>query len=257
MIEAKVICDSLSLDGDRVTTIQLRYPRSIHSQVLTHRAFSRNSSSSRAIPIAKLIEQVRTDRVYPSSWRKNAKGMQPTGTVSAENAILARESWNRAAEAAMAEAGIMADLGIAKEISNRVLEPFSHIQTILTATEFGNFDSLRLKDAQEEMCLLANAMKKARDDSMPRILSLGEWHLPYITFDDEVTIEDPELLASISAARCARVSYLLHDGAKPPLEKDLDLSRMLRGDRHMSPFEHPCRARRGQFANFNGFEITQ
>ena len=52
---ARILLDSLSPSGARLTTMEVRYPRFIHSEMMTHRVFSRNAASSRAIPIKKMI----------------------------------------------------------------------------------------------------------------------------------------------------------------------------------------------------------
>ena len=75
-MEVKVIADSISESGKRITTFQLKYPRFIHSEVMTHRVFSRNASSSRAIPVKKMIEQVRNNPAMPIHWGANQSGMQ-------------------------------------------------------------------------------------------------------------------------------------------------------------------------------------
>jgi thymidylate synthase ThyX len=78
MISAKIIADSISESeyGDRITTFELEYPRFIHGELMTHRLFSRNAASSRAIPINKMMDQVLTAPAMPVEWGLNKSGMQ-------------------------------------------------------------------------------------------------------------------------------------------------------------------------------------
>lgn len=255
-IEAKVIADSINGDGKRITTLQLVYPRFIHAEFMTHRVFSRNASSSRAIPVEKMIKQVRDNPAMPIHWGKNQPGMQAheehEALVSGLRdkygnpfyAMTAKEAWSEAAERAADIAQAMSDAGYHKQVVNRILEPFQWIHVIVTATEWENFFILRdHPDAQPEIRALAKVMKAAMESSTPKLLQVGEWHLPYIT-EDELNDADLggkyELLRKVSAARCARVSYLTHDGKKPELEKDLALyDRLITAKpMHASPIEH-------------------
>lgn len=238
-ITATVIADSISSYGKRITTLQLKYPRFIHSEFLTHRTCSRNSSSSRAIPVAKMIEQVRTDPAMPIHWGKNRPGMQADGEI--ENKDKAVNRWRAAANSAADQAEEMIDLGLHKQIVNRVLEPFQWMHTIVTATEWDNFFELRCHpDAQPEFQALANAIRTAMDNSVPVIRSGSlAWHLPYISDEERANLHT-YTLPKISAARCARVSYLKHDGTAPSIEDDMALFERLVGSKplHASPIEH-------------------
>lgn len=236
MIEAKVILDSTSEAGARITTLQLKYPRFIHSEFLTHRVFSRNSSSSRAIPIAKMIEQVRTDPAMPVEWGKNQPGMQAREIM--EDTSHAITMWRMAALEAAQRAERMANLGLHKQIVNRILEPYQWMHTIVTATEWDNFFKLRdHAAAQPEIAVLARSMRTAMQLSAP---VLRTEHLPYIKEDEMQLPLMTQYL--ISAARCARVSYLNHDGSNPDTQRDLELAIKLNQAGHMSPFEHQARA---------------
>lgn len=265
MISAKVIEDSISPAGARLTTFQLMYPRFIHGELLTHRDFSRNAASSRAIPVAKMIEQVRTNPAMPIHWGKNQPGMQAheeLDEAARESAIYA---WKEAAHIAADIAERMNRLGAHKQVVNRTLEPFQWMQTVVTATEFDNFFELRLhKDAQPEIQRLAWCMADSMSASIPWERELDRtsaynWHLPYVSADERFEHQDnPELLAKASGARCARTSYLTHDGADPVIEKDLGLYDRLVGSRpiHASPTEHqgyPLRLATAQSKNFRGW----
>jgi len=248
MIEAKIIADSISAAGKRITTMQVKFHRFILPEFNTHRVFSRNFSSSRAIPTAKLLEQVRTDPALPVHWGKNQAGMQAKEELDALTRSGVKEQWRQAAIHAAFYAESMSLLGTHKQIVNRTIEPYLWAHGVVTATEFDNWDELRAhEDAQPEIHELALRMIEARNASTPRLLEPGQWHLPYIT-DEE--LEDPfykieanansNMLAKISAARCCRVSYLKHDGTKANKDEDLFLFQRLAGavPLHASPLEH-------------------
>jgi len=248
MISAKSILSSVNKETHkRIDTLQLRFPRFILAQFNTHRVFSRNAASSRAIPTAKLIEQVRTDPVVPLRWGRNRPGMQATEDLSAPEQDRALSAWLRARDAALSEAEFLADLGVHKQVVNRILEPYLHVDVIVTATEWDNFFSLRLDDAaQPEIQELARQMKAALDGADVVEMGPGDWHIPYITEEEHYLVTVGALpktrLLSFSAARCARVSYLNHDQTAPDPEKDLALAGRLLAHKHMSPFEHQALA---------------
>lgn len=233
-IEVHIVEDSIDEHWNRITTMQLRYPRFIHEQFLTHRMFSRNASSSRAKPLGKWINEIEEDCAYPIHWGKNKPGMQAKEEVEDKGG--AYWAWYSSSLSAINSAELLYhDYGVHKQISNRLLHPFQHIDVVVTATEWENFFSLRLHDdAQPEIRELARKMDEARKESIPRLLKTGEWHLPYVTGDRE----DCETLRKVSAARCARVSYSNHDGTDCDIKKDLVLAEKLLESKHLSPFEH-------------------
>lgn len=240
MIEAKVIEDSISIYGDRITTMQIKFQRFILPEFNTHRAFSRNFSSSRAIPTAKLIEQVRTDPAMPVHWGKNQPGMQAHAELEFFDREAAIAAWLSGARQAADQAELMAKTGVHKQIVNRVLEPYMWATGIVTSTDWSNWNSLRIhEDAQPEIHVLAKTMKGAYDASVPNKLLTSQWHLPYVTEEERSKI-DISLLIKISAARCCRVSYLKHDGSSPNIDEDLKLFERLAGSepKHYSPLEH-------------------
>lgn len=241
IISAKVIEHSMSTStGIPLTTMQLTYPRFIHAEFMTHRVFSRNASSSRAIPVAKMIEQVRNEPAAPIHWGKNQPGMQANEELSGQDRAFVQQLWLKAAQQASDIADAMNGFGAHKQVANRILEPFQYMHVIVTATEWDNFFALRAHpDAQPEIHALALVMKHAMQESTPRWIDPDEWHLPYVTYDERLN-HPTELLLKLSAARCARVSYLTHDGQKPEIEKDLALYDRLVGGvpLHASPIEH-------------------
>lgn len=248
MIQAKVIADSVSTAGVRITTLELQYPRFIHGEVMTHRMFSRNAMSSRAIPVVKMIRQVQEDPAMPVHWGANQPGMQAGSELEGEERIRAVGLWIEAAGSAALYAQQMMSLGLHKQVANRILEPFQWMRTLVTSTEWTNFFELRAHpDAQPEFHELALQMQAAMGSSEHVLRApgndVGSWHLPYI-LDSERALYRPDILVKLSTARCARVSYLTHDGETPDIQKDLALYDRLVGSRplHASPAEHQARA---------------
>lgn len=238
--EVKVIEDSISLEGKRITTFQLKYWRAIHSEFMTHRVFSRNASSSRAIPVSKMIQQVRENPAGPIHWGKNQAGMQASEEITGYSRDWAMQLWKMAAHKAANYAEDLMHQGVHKQVVNRILEPYQWIHVVVTATEWDNFFSLRAHpDAQPEIQDLAFRMQLAMEDSKPDLLNEGEWHLPYLTPKEKYNL-DTDLAKQVSAARCCRVSYLKHDGSQANVEEDLALCKRLAGSQpiHASPFEH-------------------
>lgn len=235
---------------ENLWTFELTYPRYIHSEFMTHRVFSRNASSSRAIPVKRMIEQVRENTVIPPKVFMNQKGMVGETEADPVTTTAFHVIWKEAADNACKTAEMMERLGIHKQHVNRILEPFQFIKVIVTATDWCNFFVLRLApDAQPEIRELASAiydeMNRYRNKDVG-VLELDKEHIvvsiPYITDEDikEIGKEEYHLLMKISAARCARVSYNNHDGSKPDIEKDLKLYGHLYDSKHMSPMEHAC-----------------
>lgn len=253
---ARVVEDSISPMGVRLTTLELNYPYIVHAELMTHRVFSRNAASMRAIPTPKIIEQVRTNPFIPSQWPIEQKGMQPAGFFSPDDPIVQtlRSNWLVAAGQACATASLLHELGVHKQIATRPMAPFSYIRTIVTATEWENWDNLRThSDAQFEMWEMANCVENARLASKPKRLGYDVWHLPYVQPEEREAL-DPEDQIKISVARCARVSYLTHDG-RVDVNRDLTLYDRLLSSGHMSPMEHAARPWHsdGFIGNFRGW----
>lgn len=241
-ISVKPILKSINAyTGKKLLSIEACYPRAIHGEVMTHRVFSRNAMSSRAVPVAKMLEQVRNSPFVPLSWGANQKGMQAYAEVDQDRANMAEQVWRTAAMDASIAAENLAELGIHKQIANRLLEPFQWMRAIITATEWDNFLELRDHPAAEpHFQILAKCVRDVLEDNADwQVLRDGEWHLPYISPDEAAKVS--KLVAcQISAARCARVSYLTHDGLHPSLDADIKLFEMLAGGvpMHASPLEH-------------------
>ncbi len=275
-MQAEVILASKSKYALPIFTIRLRYPRIIHSEIMTHRVFSRNARSSRAVPVQTMLDEVRTKPFVPWHWGKNQKGMQAAeecnepvlldfvGNYWETDIPYSREaSWLYARDYAVEVAEAFMTAGYHKQIPNRLLEPFMWIDTLITATDWDNFLWLRdHKDAEPHLQDLARLVKQAMDSAKIRMLGeYGGWHLPYIRdedFDwaykfisdrDDVLVPDRQerarLLAKISAARCARISYKPFDGNASYEAELARYDSLINSDRvHASPVEHQAQADR-------------
>ena len=244
-ITAKIIADSIADGCPRITTMQLRYPRFIHAEFMTHRVFSRNASSSRAIPIERVIQDVIDDPAMPIHWGANKAGMQAGDELPSGEG-----DWIGAMEEAVYYADRMARMGYHKQIVNRILEPFQHINVLVTSTEWDNFFALRdHSDAQPEIAALARSMRNAMDGSNPLHLGMGDWHTPYCGVNGD---------KRVSSARCASQSYKTVDGKDMTVDRALAIYDKLTGSPlHASPFEHvamPCPENdKRKTRNFNGW----
>jgi thymidylate synthase ThyX len=328
-INAEIIADSVNENGNRITTFVLTYPRIIHAELLTHRLFSRNAASSRAIPSLKMIADVRDDMFFPVAFQKPHSGMQGTEYLEGRELAHAQAHWEEAGLEACDRSEEM--YNVSKQLTNRILEPYQWYTCIVTATEYDNFFELRcpqyqvqsedqlkdgvkghwrsrkeateyyeaVQDVDPELAikelpntiidwlklnkgqgeihisLLAEAMWDAMNESKPKQLKAGEWHIPFGDKMDMKRIEDVTVMESwskspsgsigaakeaevgrkmlinhkrfqetrvkIATARCARVSYLNFEG-KDDYEADLKLYDILKSSGHFSPFEHCARA---------------
>jgi len=256
-----------------LSTLLLRYPRWIHAELMTHRVFSRNAASSRAIPVAKLIQDVLDNPAVPLYWGKNQKGMQATEECAApvmryrslepiEGGILGtnEEAWLYARDNAVMQARAFSEAGYHKQIVNRLLEPFVHITVLVSSTEWSNFLALRdHSDAEPHIAMLAREVRKElnREDNI-QTLEPGEWHFPFIQRGEWVQALDysmattweerkdraVNLLKKLSVARCASTSYKTVDGYDMTLEKAIEIHDKLVGSTplHASPAEHVAQA---------------
>lgn len=237
---AKVLADSTNCCDSRLTTMELTYPRCVHSEFLTHRMFSRNAASSRAIPVEKMIEQVERDPFIPIHWGKAQKGMQAYDVVDCPSEC--EKLWLLNRNMAVHYVEGLLELGLHKQIANRLLEPWMWITVIATGNEgaWNNFFALRCHhEAEPHIQKIAYMAREVRSQSTPQKLSDGQWHLPLIGFegDELLSVEDQ---VKVSVGRCARVSYLTHDGRRD-VQADIDLHDRLLASKHFSPFEHVAR----------------
>lgn len=341
-ISAEIIADSKNEFGDRITTFVLTFPRFILAELNTHRAFSRNSASSRAIPFKKMVKMVEEDPFIPIAWQKDHKGMQGTEYFSKKDELYPffKTNWLEARDSAVESAQMQNELGLTKQLCNRILEPFMWHTAIVTATEFENFfkqrcpeyeswqyndyggmyckmyrsrkdwinsrgypnqtflvpenganrfnclegtdlDWLQVNKGQGEIHIMALAEKMwdAMNDSEPKSLKEGEWHIPFGDKFDEGKIDSlvdslcpiqpaslnwnmetcNQIKRKISTARCARISYLNFE-SKDDYEVDIKLHDRLAKMHHWSPFEHCAQAMndsrqydKPKSRNFTGF----
>lgn len=260
MITAKVILDTRSRAGKTITTMELTYPRFIHAELMTHRVFSRNAASSRAIPIKKMIWSVVNNPAMPMKWGRNKAGMQADDDLSYMHCFLCRRIWLASRWFAIAAVWLMYFIGLHKQVANRLLEPWMHMTVVVTSTEWGNFFCLRAhKDAQPEFQVLAYRTLNAYLHSVP---VEADYHFPYLpdSFENLTgwTMEDA---AYASVANCARVSYTNQGVVKTAL-KDRKLHDRLLKAGHMSPFEHVAYAlanrdeRSGNFVGWKQYRKT-
>ena len=293
-ITAEIIADSLNPQGVRLTSWVLEYPRFLHSELMTHRVFSKNAASSRAIPVEKLIQQIQDNPALPVWWGKNQPGMQANEEVDDtikrpvffgpatgfnDPSLLtdkehAKAVWLEARDSAIEYVKRLNAIGLHKQVANRILEPWFNIRIIMTGTEYDNFFKLRAHpDAQPEFQNLAYKMKALYETNKPVQLKAGERHVPFGTdFDDKRVSElintdnltlgefleaKSEIKRKIAIARCARVSYLNYEG-KDDYAADVKLCDRLFGSvpRHLSPTEHVAQALDSTefVGNFKGFK---
>lgn len=243
--QAKVLLDSITSDKKRLTTMQITYPRFVHSEFMTHRVFSRNASSSRAIPVAKMLERVKSDPAMPVEWGLNQAGMQAEAHAQEDLRGAAISEWLLARDSAVRHAEELMNAGFHKQIVNRLIEPFTWITVIVSGTDYKNFFLQRATVhsplAQPELRKIADMMLEAYTASTPTQLDRGEWHTPFIQADEDFNTEYHPLIARkrVSVARCARVSYLTQEGVRDHTE-DLRLYQRLTSSKpiHASPLEH-------------------
>lgn len=248
-ISAKVIADSIGPTGIRITTMEIEYPRFILAELNTHRMLSKNSASSRAIPVQAMHEQILQNPAQPVFWGKNQPGMQASEELEGDDLSMCKYYWDASKDAAIRFAKAMSERGLHKQIANRNTETWMMMKTVITGTEFTNFYWLRNhKDAQPEIRELARKMYIAHTQSKPRELEPGEWHLPYVwtcrdmigniyyrdSHGEELSLADAII---VSASCCAQVSYRKNDDS---LDKARRIYDQLINSKpaHASPVEH-------------------
>lgn len=249
-VQARVIADSINKRGTRITTFELEYPRIIHSELLTHRVFSRNAASSRAIPVNTMLDLIEANPAMPSHWGKNQPGMQAQEELGELEKESVKQLWLSACKSAVSHARVMNDIKAHKQVINRITEPYQHMKVVLTGTDFANWFWLRdHTEADPTIAELAGKMLVSYNQSKPELLLDGQWHLPYVattyvngnqryfeSFDSnkEITLEEALMISSSSAAQ---VSYRKTDGS---LEKaQMVYDRLVNSTPvHASPFEH-------------------
>lgn len=254
-ITVRVIADSIAYDhaGTRLTTFEIEYPRFILAELNTHKMLSKNSASSRAIPVEKLLDMIANNPAMPVHWGQNQPGMSARAELSESGKIAAKSVWCNASKQMVSYTKILTQGGLHKQVANRICEPWQRMKTVISGTEWANFFHLRdHPDAQPEFGVLAGCMRTAYVQSKPQVLQAGQWHLPYVSWSydlngnpvyftegSDVPLTVDEAL-KVSAACCAQVSYRR-------LDETLDAatriySRLIDSDpKHASPVEHQGR----------------
>ena len=256
MITTRIVADSIAPNGKRITTFELEYPRFIHGEFMTHRALSRNAASSRAIPVSAMLRNIWADPATPVHWGRNTAGMQAKEELDGWRKAAAECLWDMSGRVACGFAWLLSRVGAHKQIVNRIVEPWSHIKVVATATDWDNFFYLRNHpDAQPEIHELALCMYDNYLHSTPKALKKGEWHLPYVPDYVAAGMSIGDAL-KLSASLCAQVSYRKADEsvAKALLIYDrLVESKPV----HASPFEHqatPSPKKTDRSGNFVGWK---
>lgn len=217
-------------------------------ELMTHRVFSRNSASSRAIPVQTMLDLIESNPATPVHWGKNQPGMQAKSELESEAKARVQSLWQTACMTALNLSKRMFDEGAHKQVANRITEPFQHMKVVVTSTDFGNWFWLRNhEDADPTIKALASEMLDKFIASRPQRLYPGEWHLPYVNTtvtksgDVEYLVDDKMLdvehAKMISVSCCAQVSYRKSDTS---LEKaEAIYKRLIESvPVHSSPCEH-------------------
>lgn len=275
---AKVICHTKAPNGEELITLEIELHRFILPEQNTHRVFSRNYQSSRAIPVLRQLEQIANDPAMPVFWGKNQAGMVAKEEVSGVDRELAEMIILGMRDACLNGVKQLQKLNLHKQIANRYVEPWMWTKGVVTATlkDFEGFFLLRLhEDAQPEIKVLATAIYEAMEGGVPTSLQYGEYHLPYVqmqypdTGQTSLNNESVEDVIKISASSCGQVSYRALDTS---LEKALKIYDMLNlpengvykeAPPHFSPTEHiakiadPSQFKEGCNGNFNSVVFWQ
>lgn len=235
MISAKIVADSICENGKRLTTFEVVIPKYLVAEMNTHRMLSRNSASSRAIPVKAMIESITNSPSLPVWWGASQAGMQADNQIDPDKIEQAKALWLEARDSAIGYAQKLLDLGLHKQITNRLLETWMETKIVATATDWSNFFLLRNHmDAQPEIHEAARQMQELYESNVPKFLNYGEWHLPYCDFDNDYTLEQ---LKKVSASLCAQVSYRKTDFSLDKAIKIYD-RLVVAFPPHFSPFEH-------------------
>lgn len=265
MISAQIIQASVNPRGKWIVTWLLTYPRFIHAEFMTHRVFSRNAASSRAIPISKMIRDVINNPAVPEFWGANQKGMQAAHELTGLARSAAKLVWREARWFGVAGAWLLSKVGAHKQLANRLLEPWAHITVLATSTEHDNFFALRAhKDAQPEFQVLAYRMLAQFVACEPTPLDWGDWHIPFGTgsvrfSEDEEGREALSRELAVATARAARTSYATFSASRMEKDRqfieDVGLHNRLADAGHWSPFEHSACAstQTDGHSNFKGW----
>jgi len=210
-----------------------------------------------------MLRDVYRDPVVPVYWGAAQQGMQAYSQVSALRIWVCRRLWLTLRLFVIAVAWAMLKLGLHKQIPNRLLEPWMWITVVLSGTtsSFANLFALRCHEkAEPHIQILAGLIREcmSANQAAGRVsqLHIGDWHLPFIDKVEDWDIDYIDL-PKVSAARCARVSYLTHNGSRAPA-KDLDLYDRLVADtpKHASALEHAAKCINVDCTTLEGYKAA-
>jgi hypothetical protein len=281
MYKASVIADSI-YKRKRLVTFEFTMAKCVVAELNTSRSLSRNSASSRAIPSNRIISAIESDPFIPE-WTAANKGMVAAGALDQSKVERADACWLHARDHAVENARMLIELGVAKQDANRLLEPFMFTTIVATGTDRAWEWFFKLRDhgdADPKIGKAAKLMHEAYGGSEPLELNEGEWHLPYIADKDRQRVVALEgtptfpalnfsvdwingcdwrdlILAHMSAARCARISYLRQHEDRS-VEDEVSRACELVKSGHWSPTEHqaivmPGHNQGGNFGNDQPF----
>lgn len=252
MIQAQILADSIAPSGTRLTTMRVTMPRFILAEFNTHRVFSRNAGSSRAISVKRRMEMIRTNPVIPVEWGIEQRGMQASQVIEDATKLHDVESlWRHTAVEIAEIAGIFEDHGIHKQIVNRLLEPFSWVTVIVSSTLWDNFFNLRCSPmAQPEMRVTAEKMQEQYQLNAPIEKQWDEWHIPTLKLGER---EQMECLDDAILGACGRIARVSYEANSKTLAEELDLAKSLMTNGHWSPFEHVAQCVYGKAENCRNF----
>ncbi len=251
MISTRILADSINPKRIRIISYLWKYPRFIHSEVMTHRVFSRNAASSRAVPLQVSIRRLTEEPAMPEWYGAEQKGMQSGERLNRHDQAYCEAKIYHLRDTAIQATNDMRQIGLHKSIANRYLEPWMHMEVIVTSTQWHNFFALRAHHAAmpEFQVLAYNALHDFLYHQ-PRQLEWGDWHVPRF---NNMETQEPDI--AVSTGRCARTSYLTQDG-KYDLQADEELHDRLQKAGHWSPFEHCAQACEGIYpvSNFDRWD---
>jgi thymidylate synthase ThyX len=258
------------MTGAKLVTMVVRFPRFVLAEFNTHRVFSRNSASSRAIPVEKQLSMLRESPFAPFEWRSERSGMQGGEELLGDDLLDAQKLWSEVYESTLSsieryiEKHPDKQTRMHKSIMNRLLEPFMYHTVVVTSSDWENFFDQRCSElAQPEIRVAAEMMRDVLSRARYELVKPGEWHTPFVQPDERNLPMLSQM--KVSVARSARVSYLNHDGSRI-LEKDFQLFDRLASDGHWSPFEHVATPhtdishesiQRGNFKGWNQLRHSQ
>lgn len=252
-LNAIILADSVnSVEAEhRATTILFpRFPYRLIQEIGTHRQldpqglhslnpfgveFGRNSASSRAMPVSKVIERIELDPYVPH-WTRANKGMQGIDDLNGDEALERTRIWTTAMKLAFGHAIALEAIHSSKQDCNALLLPFMRIPIIVTGTEWGHFFGLRTEaGTHPDFRAIALEAQSLYESSTPNRLSPGEWHIPWIKEDEwEKSVRDR---LKISTARSAWLSYAAHDQDATDFKAFTKHDELL-VNKHLSCFEH-------------------